>query len=209
MTVRAPRRPDFPAVVNGMAWLSRRIHEPRVSMFSLLFTRRYSMAHRLLSDRSSKCAIPHGHNEIVTARIVAVAPLRLDGRANMVAPFEDAKRRWHAWIDEAVDHALQVSEDDPLIGYFRAMEPDMLARLVVMPGDPTTELLAACFMAKLNAFLADDGGRLRCAEVTIEETPTNTVVFAGDPADALPERTGRNRTPWWRRPDMSINDLAG
>jgi 6-pyruvoyltetrahydropterin/6-carboxytetrahydropterin synthase len=177
-------------------------------LFSLVFTRRYSMAHRLISDRSSKCAILHGHNEIVTARIAATAPERLDGRGNMVAPFETAKRRWHAWIDDCVDHALQLSHDDPLIGYFREAEPDKLDRLLVMPGDPTTELLAACFMAKLNAFLAGDGDRLRCVELKIEETPTNAVIFTGDPADVLPEPGGQNQKPWWRRPDMSINDLA-
>jgi len=178
-------------------------------MFSLVFTRRYSMAHRLIADPSSKCAVPHGHNEIVTARIAAAMPQRLDGRANMVAPFESTKERWHGWIDTAVDHALQLSEGDPLIDYFRRAEPDKLGRLLVMPGDPTTEMLAACFMAKLNAFLDDDGARLRCVELTIEETPTNAVVFTGDPAEALPQQTGANRTPWWRRPDMSINDLAG
>ena len=178
-------------------------------MFSLVFTRRYSMAHRLIADPSSKCAVPHGHNEIVTARIEAPALARLDGRGNMVAPFETTKERWHAWIDEAVDHALQVSQSDPLIDYFRSQEADKLGRLLVMPGDPTTELLAACFMAKLNTFLADDGTSLRCVELTIEETPTNAVVFTGDPADALPEQTGANRTPWWYRADMSINDLAG
>lgn len=178
-------------------------------MFSLVFTRRFSMAHRLLSDQSPKCAIPHGHNEIVTARIAAPAPERLDGRANMVAPFESTKAQWHAWIDNAVDHALQLGEHDPLIDYFRRSEPDKLERLLIMPGDPTTELLAACFMAKLNTFLEDQGERLRCVELTIEETPTNAVIFAGDPADALPAQSGAKRTPWWRRPDMSINDFAG
>lgn len=177
-------------------------------LFSLVFTRRYSMAHRLLRDRSSKCAIPHGHNEIVTARLASTVSDRLDGRGNMVAPFEAAKRHWHAWIDDRVDHALQLSGGDPLIGYFREREPDMLDRLLIMPGDPTTELLAACFMAKLNAFLADDGGRLRCVELTIEETPTNAVVFTGDPVDALPDVACGNRAPWWYRADMSINDLA-
>lgn len=177
-------------------------------MFSLVFTRRYSMAHRLLSDRSPKCAIPHGHNEIVTARIASALPERLDGRANMVASFESAKTQWHAWIDNAVDHALQLGEGDPLIDYFRRAEPDKLDRLLVMPGDPTTELLAACFMAKLNAFLEDAGERLRCIEITVEETPTNAVVLTGDPVDALPEQSAINRTPWWRRPDMSINDFG-
>lgn len=166
------------------------------------------MAHRLIAGRSPQCAIPHGHNELVTARIEAVSPQRLDGVANMVAPFEATKRQWHAWIDGAVDHALQLSQDDPLIAYFRASEPDKLPRLMITPGDPTTELLAVCFMAKLNTFLAQNAESLRCVEVTIEETPTNAVVFSGDPAAALPESVaGANRTPWWRRSDMSINDL--
>ena len=177
-------------------------------MFSLVFTRRYSMAHRLIADAGTKCAVPHGHNELVTVRLQATTPRRLDGAANMVAPFDTAKARWHRWIDEQVDHAFQLSDRDPLIGYFRDHEPARLKRLLVTPGDPTSEMLAACFMAKLNAFLEDDGGTLRCVEVVVEETPTNTVTFSGDPSDVLPERpaTG-NRPPWWRRSDASLNDL--
>jgi 6-pyruvoyltetrahydropterin/6-carboxytetrahydropterin synthase len=177
-------------------------------MFSLVFTRRYSMAHRLMADARSKCAVPHGHNELVTVRLQASATRRLDGVANMVEPFETAKTLWHRWIDEEVDHALQLSDRDPLIGYFRAHEPDRLARLLVTPGDPTTEVLAACFMAKLNAFLEKDDSSLRCVEVVVEETPTNTVTFAGDPAQVLPERSvAGNRADWWWRADSSINDL--
>jgi 6-pyruvoyltetrahydropterin/6-carboxytetrahydropterin synthase len=177
-------------------------------MFSLVFTRRYSMAHRLMADATSKCAVPHGHNELVTVKLQASAARRLDGIANMVEPFEIAKTHWHRWIDEEVDHALQLSDRDPLIGYFRQHEPERLSRLLVTPGDPTTELLAACFMAKLNAFLEKDGGLLRCVEVAVEETSTNTVTFTGDPAQALPDRsvTG-NRADWWWRADGSINDL--
>lgn len=177
-------------------------------MFSLVFTRRYSMAHRLLAEHSPKCTTPHGHNELVVAKLEAVTPARLDGASNVVEPFEAAKARWHRWIDERVDHALQLSEHDPLIGYFREREPDKLPRLLITPGDPTTEALAACFMAKLNAFLEEDGGRLRCVEIEIEETPTNGIVFTGEPLDFLPLRSsGDNRRPWWQRPDMSINDL--
>ena len=73
------------------------------------------------------------------------------------------------------------------------------------PGDPTTEMLAACLMAKLNAFLAADGNGLRCVELTVEETPTNAVTLNGDPADVLPAGHGAG---WWQRPDDSINDLA-
>ena len=177
-------------------------------MFGLIFTRRYSMAHRLLVETESKCAVPHGHNEHVIVRLEATAPGRLDGAYNMVASFAAAKARWHRWIDEAVDHTLHLAETDPLLDFFRNHEPTRLSRLLITPGDPTTEMLALCFMTKLDAFLEHDGLRLRCAEVRIEETPTNTVAFAGNPTDFLPARAeAASRPPWWRRPDMSINDL--
>ncbi len=175
-------------------------------MFGLVFSRRYAMAHRLLSGGSEPCAMPHGHNETVTVRLEATRPGPLDGVANMVHPFAAAKARWHRWIDGAVDHAFQIAETDPMLGWFRAHEPQRLGRLMVTPGDPTTELLACLFMAKLGVFLAEDGGFLRCAEIRIEETPTNTVTFAGDPLAHLPA-AGRN-DPWWLRADQSINDLA-
>jgi 6-pyruvoyltetrahydropterin/6-carboxytetrahydropterin synthase len=173
--------------------------------FRFRFQRRYSMAHRLISGRSAKCAVPHGHNEIVVVTLVADAEGHLDGASNMVESFERAKSTWHRWIDEHVDHAFQVSRLDPIIGFFRRAEPEKLARLLVTPGDPTTEALAACFMGKVNAILGAAGGRLRCLEVAIEETPTNVVVFGGDPAAHLAD--AGPRAPWWLRADMSINDL--
>ncbi len=175
-------------------------------MFSLVFSRRYAMAHRLTSGLSEACAIPHGHNETVTVTLRATAPERLDGGANMVEPFERAKATWHGWIDRHLDHSLHLSGDDPLLDWFRVREPHRLDRILVTPGDPTTEVLALCLMAKLNAFLAADGGRLFCAAIRVEETPTNTVTFEGDPLPMLPRLM--QAEPWWMRADMSINDLA-
>src|SRR5690606_27191851 len=124
--------------------------------------------------------------EFVIARLAAVRPGRLDGEANMVEPFAQAKGLWHRWIDDHVDHALQLSETDPLLAYFRTHEPATAARVLVCPGDPTTEVLAACSMAKLSAFLRADGGRLECVELSVEETPTNRVTLAGPAAAVLP-----------------------
>jgi 6-pyruvoyltetrahydropterin/6-carboxytetrahydropterin synthase len=174
-------------------------------MFSLIFSRRYAMAHRLIAGLSEKCAIPHGHNEIVTVTLQAESSGPLDGAANMVEPFERAKATWHRWIDNQVDHALQLSATDPLLIWFAQHEPHRLGRILITPGDPTTEALACCMMAKLNAFLALDGGRLICTEVRIDETPTNTVTFSGDPRAFLPPV--QEASSWWSRGDMSINDL--
>lgn len=172
-------------------------------MFQLVFTRRYAMAHRLIAGCSTKCATPHGHNEFVTVTIEGPdAPLDL--HANMVSEFAAVKGTWHRWIDDHVDHAFQAHERDPLLDWARQHAPGW--RLVVTPGDPTTEMLAACFAAKLGAFLAQDDRGLTVAQIRIEETPTNTVIFSGDPYRHLPRSTDGSH--WWERPDMSTHDLA-
>jgi 6-pyruvoyltetrahydropterin/6-carboxytetrahydropterin synthase len=175
-------------------------------MFSLVFSRRFAMAHRFIAGHSEKCAVPHGHNETVTATLRAASPAALDGEANMIEPFERAKGLWHRWIDDAVDHSFHLSAEDPLLDWFATREPHHLKGILVTPGDPTTEVLAVCMMAKLNAFLAADGGRLLCVSIRVDETPTNTVIFDGDAETFLP--TTRQPHPWWARPDMSINDLG-
>jgi 6-pyruvoyltetrahydropterin/6-carboxytetrahydropterin synthase len=174
-------------------------------MFELQFRRRFSMAHRLNRSGSPKCVVPHGHNEFVTVRLIATDTIKLDGDVNMVEPFENAKRTWHQWIDSHVDHAFQLSESDPLLEYFLDREPEIVDRIMVFPGDPTTELLAACFKSKLSAFLKLDGIGLKCLDISIEETPTNSVRFSGVPEDVLPECATADQ--WWMRPDMSINNL--
>ncbi len=172
-------------------------------MFSLVFTRRYAMAHRLIAGASERCAVPHGHNELVTVRLQATRPAALCGHVNMVESFESAKTTWHRWIDTHVDHALQLSNRDPLLDWFRTAEPARLQRILVTQGDPTTEMLAACMLSKINAFLTAAGGTLVCRHIEIAETPTNTVTLDGDPRDVLPQ-TG---PAWWTRADMTINDL--
>ncbi|MGE0046145.1 MAG: 6-pyruvoyl tetrahydropterin synthase family protein [Hyphomonadaceae bacterium] len=171
-------------------------------MAALEFTRRYAMAHRLIADPASKCAVPHGHNEYVTVRLTPHRPFAFGG-ANAVAPFEQIKGRWHRFIDEAVDHSFMLNEADPLLTYFREREPAHLARIMTFPGDPSTEALAACLFLKLSAFLAADALPFDLEELRIEETPTNTVVMRV----ALLNDTGLAPESWPRRADMTINDF--
>ena len=173
-------------------------------MAALEFTRRYAMAHRLLATKSPKCAIPHGHNEFVTVRLDPLTPFRFSD-TNSTAPFETVKRRWHAWIDEHVDHALHLGEADPLIEFFREREPQRLSQIMTFQGDPTTEALAACFFLKLSAFIADDSLPFAVREVRIEETPTNTVIVSRESFD--PNACGLRAGAWPLRADMSINDF--
>ncbi|QDH13381.1 6-carboxytetrahydropterin synthase [Formicincola oecophyllae] len=208
----APGAPSF-----GTTALNQGRSAPAAPQAELLFTRRFSMGHRLIAGTSDRCAIPHGHNEHVTVSLAAGlghpswdgagGSGRLDGHANMLLPFAEAKGRWHRFIDERMDHSFQIGRDDPLLDWFRTHEPSRLGRLVVTPGDPTTELLAALLMAKMNAFLHAQGDVLRLTALEIRETPTNAVrLVGGDPSAYLPvcpAVEGEGPLPWWHRADDS------
>lgn len=178
-----------------------------MSTLELVFTRRFCMGHRLISGVSESCAMPHGHNEIVKVFLEATAPARLDGQRNILLPFAEAKRRWHQFIDTRMDHGFQLCDSDPLLRWFQIHEAERARRIIVTPGDPTTELLAALLFAKITAFLMLDGAVLRCTSLHLEETPTNAVVLRGSPEDYLPPMPRPQTHYWWNRPDDSISDL--
>lgn len=167
------------------------------------FTRRFSMAHRLLSDPASRCAVPHGHNEFVHVTLATPAAMNFGG-SNHVASFETLKSRWHGFIDQAVDHAFQMNASDPMLGWFLQNEPHRLSRLMVFHGDPTTEAFAIALRRKLDAILVDDGSAFHCVELVLEETPTNAVIVSA--ALSAAERAW-GAGSWMDRPDLSINDL--
>ena len=144
----------------------------------LNFTRRYSMGHRLISGAAKNCQIPHGHDEVVTVNITKRSNRVLDSKTNMLVEFEEAKRRWFEWIDESVDHSFHINNEDPIINYFIEHEPELLPKLLITPGDPTTEIRAACYYAKLSNFLDENKTELFCTDLKIQETPTNAVCFS-------------------------------
>ncbi len=168
------------------------------------FTRRFSMAHRLLSDPASRCGVPHGHNEFVHVDLATDRDLDFGG-ANHVASFETLKGRWHGFIDGAVDHAFQVNATDPLLAWFIAHEPQRMSQLMVFDGDPTSEAFAIALRRKLDAILAADGSPYRCIRLELEETPTNTVIV-GETLSAAERAWGAGS--WMDRADLSINDLG-
>lgn len=173
-------------------------------MPDLRFTRRFSMAHRLIADAASKCAVPHGHNEFVHVTLRSDRDVAFGG-ANYVASFEQLKGRWHGFIDGAVDHAFQLNRTDPLVDWFRAHEPQRLPRLMLFDGDPTSEALAIALRRKLEAFLRAEGSAFRCVELVLEETPTNAVIVG---PDLTPAERAWGRGGWMDRADDSLNDLA-
>lgn len=175
-------------------------------MSQIRFTRRFSMAHRLYSQQAGRCFTPHGHNEFVHVTLSQKAGSTLTpawGQTNCAAPFVALKRPWHAFVDGALDHAFQLSAADPLIRYFQAHEPDVVPRLLVVPGDPTTEVLGVALLSKLQAFLSVYTPDFECLRLELEETPTNAVVVTPDDLRACSVDLGA----WTRRADLSINDL--
>ena len=162
------------------------------------------MAHRLNSGVAPNCSVPHGHDEVVTVDIGARESGGLDPETNMLVEFDQVKRRWFEWIDKAVDHSFHLAETDPLVGYFRENEPHLLSRLLITPGDPTTEIKTACFFSKLNTFLKADNPAYLCNRLVIQETPTNAVEFQGESVESLLPQGDH----WWNRPDRSINEFV-
>lgn len=161
------------------------------------------MAHRLTSGAAPNCSVPHGHDEVVTVDIASQNNSGLDPETNMLVEFDQVKRRWFQWIDKAVDHTFHLSETDSLIAFFQEKEPHLLSRLLITPGDPTTEVKTACYHSKLTAFLQAENPSYLCQRLVIQETPTNSVEFSGSSTeDLLP--AGDH---WWNRADQSINDL--
>ena len=167
------------------------------------FKRRFSMAHRLRFERTSKCATPHGHNEFVSVSLQARDRSIDWGGANYAASFSQMKEAWHRFVDDSLDHAFQLGGGDPMIGYFQQHEPDLLPRLLVIAGDPTTEAVAMALYMKLNAILGAHLPGFECVRFELEETPTNSVVLTQQDVAACPVRLG----DWCHRADLSLNDL--
>ncbi len=148
--------------------------------------------------------MPHGHNEIVSVSLKYNADRPLDPISNCATDFSELKRDWHGWIDNSVDHVLQLNQQDPLLDYFQMHEPEQLQRLLITPGDPSTEMLAALFICKFSAFITARKFPFHTAALTIEETPTNQVKITPQDVALFPRLS---QPGWWCRADPSVNDL--
>jgi len=166
------------------------------------FTRRFSMAHRLIADATSRCAVPHGHNEYVKVTLEPTTEIEFGG-SNYAASFAQLKTRWHRFVDRSLDHAFQLNLNDPLLTFFKDHEPHRLNQVLTIDGDPTTEALVIALWRKLEAIILDEGLPFRLTELAIEETPTNTVLSRGLSAAERAWSPGA----WCDRADNSINDI--
>lgn len=162
------------------------------------FTRTFSLAHRLFNGPSPKCHAIHGH----TWKLIW--SVNLDGHDldthGMVKPFHELKSKVHSWIDNHVDHSIALA-DEPLLYYLRENEPNH--RVLHTKQAPTTEVLALLFLSKLTVMTGEK------IEITLEETPTNTVHLTPWDYGSVHGAKWRDLylNSWPCRDDMSINDF--
>ena len=167
-------------------------------MLRLRFTRRFCMAHRLIEGQSKKCATPHGHNQLVTVELEPAGGARLDGSANMVAGVRRREIKLARLCRQSARSQPPAQRPGPTAGD----RPRRVSAVAAcgLSWRPTTELLAALLMAKCQALTtaALPEASLVCKRIELVETPTNAVIFEGDPAEVVPIAHG-----WWLRPDNS------
>jgi len=93
----------------------------------------FSYGHRL-RNYDGKCQHVHGHNGVAEVELTSE---ELDDRG-MVYDFGDLKDDVKGWIDDKMDHAMLVREDDPLIEYLEETDEPYY----VMEENPTAEAIA-------------------------------------------------------------------
>jgi 6-pyruvoyl-tetrahydropterin synthase len=154
-------------------------------VFELRFEYRFEAAHRFTKTASVACMTPHGHSWYAGLTLQSIAPLNTH---EMVVEFGTIKKHWKQFLQEVADHSFFHHAEDPILKSLWEHVPEF--RSLPFPGDPTTELIAACFLRKAFAMgvgktlsLMEQSLRLQKLEdqfevgVEIVETPTNLVAL--------------------------------
>jgi 6-pyruvoyltetrahydropterin/6-carboxytetrahydropterin synthase len=143
-------------------------------MHQIEITHNFETAHRLSApDAPIKCQSIHGHSWWVTVTIEGPT-LGADG---MLVEFGAFKRAWRDFLDDHVDHHLVTHQDDPVAAAILTVQPD--ARLLRLPFQPTTELLAAWLHDHASRLLAtlNHAPGVRVAAIHLQETRVNAARF--------------------------------
>ncbi len=169
----------------------------------MIFRRRFEAAHRLIEgvNANTLCSQPHGHSWEVLVGIEHHELKQLDGKANVLVPFSLAKGNWHKFVDQCLDHACFLNERDPMVDFLR--EHNNQGRLAILPGDPTTEILAAAFWHKAQALIQNSTPELEVTWLHLQETATNAIRVSKEEASRWIPRSSQS---WWVRADFSTRD---
>jgi 6-pyruvoyltetrahydropterin/6-carboxytetrahydropterin synthase len=122
----------------------------------------FEAAHRLIRNYEGKCTNNHGHSWRVRLYIEAIV---LDNR-DMVIDFQETKVL-KQWIDETLDHATLLWEQDPMCKYIQ----DSGQRIFVTKSNPTSEYMAKIILEKAIELFNNNRIKVHCIE--LNETCTN------------------------------------
>lgn len=131
---------------------------------------KFEGAHRLINGYPGKCRNCHGHSWVVFVSVRLKEGRRLN-KYGFVKDFGDFKPL-RDWIDNNLDHATIVSEDDS--SFLSWLEKEC-QRLYITQGNPTSENLVQIIYKKAAELLDDDCCEVY--EVRIKETCTSEAIY--------------------------------
>lgn len=124
----------------------------------------FDAAHRILGH-SGKCAYLHGHTYHLE---VTVGADQLDA-LGMVMDFDDLKALVKKAVVDRWDHATLLWAKDPLAAAIGSVQPEAPERVVLLPANPTVEVLAR---EAWNAIGQSLPAAVVLERVRVRETPT-------------------------------------
>ena len=138
----------------------------------LRFKYRFEAAHRFTQSTSPACMTPHGHTWYATLHLKTSTSLN---KNDMSVEFHQVKSEWKSLLANTFDHSFMINMNDPLREPTLQVHPS--ARLILFPGDPTTELVALLLFNKCEMFMTNSPWKteITVSGITIDETPTNSI----------------------------------
>ncbi|MFH1874964.1 MAG: 6-carboxytetrahydropterin synthase [Pseudomonadota bacterium] len=131
-------------------------------MFTISKAFSFCYGHRLKGDKG-KCKNLHGH----TAKVVLYLEAAALDENGMVCHFDDLKNSLGKWINDNLDHALLLAQDDPLVPILKPHNE----KIYLLEGRPTAENIA-----KLIHDQAQDMGHT-LSKVEVWESETSRAVY--------------------------------
>lgn len=117
---------------------------------------RFEAAHRLLKNYSGKCTNNHGHSWVVKLHLEGE---NLDEK-DMLIDFQELKIL-KSWIDENLDHATLLWEQDPMVNYIK----ESGQRIFITRKNPTSEHIAEVIITQAIELFENARISVKCLEV--------------------------------------------
>jgi len=176
--------------------------------FSTSFSYRFEAAHRFIDSSSIRCATPHGHSWNAEIEFKA-SEFQLDN-SMMLHEFTSLKSAWKTFIHETVDHSFFIHHRDPILQSLVKEYPPN--RLLIFPGNPTTELVAALFLRKCVVMHDSLQAKSTVApsKIIIRETETNSISLSNFEYESFMRLNQIDKfAGWWNSVDPTNRCFEG